>query len=369
MESRIARVETFVVRYATAGHFKFFRGLADRRCVLVKVTDESGNVGWGQAVPSPGWSYETVETVRTTIDHYLGPAIVGQDAFDEGSIDNLLQRTIAPSFSTGQPICKAGLNLALFDLTGRMLGQTAAARWGRASVSHIRLSWTINPASLDDLASNVQMAHERGFVDFNVKVGMDATFDVAICRELRRMAPNAFFWVDANGGYDVETAIHVAPKFADLGVAAFEQPVAANRLSQLRRLRQQGALPILLDEAVVSLVDLMEFHQLNLLDGVAMKVARCGGLDEARRMIEYLESEELLLFASGLTDPDLALAASLHLFAAYGLARPAALNAPQYLAGSFLKQPIVVQRNHAQVPNSPGLGVDIDELRVAEASR
>ena len=69
-------------------------------------------------------------------------------------------------------------------------------------------------------------------------------------------------------------------------------------------------------------VDLEEFHRLGLLDGVAMKLSRCGGLDESCRILDYMEQNGLLFFASGLTDPDLSLAASLALFAAYQLERP-----------------------------------------------
>lgn len=364
MQHTIASVETFVARYPVAGEFKFFTGggggFATRDTVLVKITTGSGHVGWGQSVPSRTWSYETLETVQTTIERYLGLAIIGLDPFDGATIERTLARNIANGFSTGQPICKAGIDLALFDLTGRILDQSAAQRWGRTGKTHVTLSWTIDASTLDEAAAAVARAGERGFRHFSVKVGRDAAFDVALCRVLRRLAPSAFIWVDANGGYDTDAALSVAPRFAELGIAAFEQPLPANRLSGYQRLRRQGAIPILMDEGIVSLVDLEEFHQLGLLDGVALKVSRCGGLCEARRIVEHIEQHGLLFFASGLTDPDLSLAASLHLFCAYGLSRPAALNAPQFLTSSFLKTPISIVADQALVPIGPGLGVEID---------
>lgn len=120
-----------------------------------------------------------------------------------------------------------------------------------------------------------------------------------------------------------------------------------------------------MDEPIVSLTDVREFHRLGLLDGVAMKVSRCGGMLEARRILDYMADHGLLFFASGLTDPDFSLAASLLLFAAYELEHPAALNAPQFLAGSILRTPIVIHGDQAQVPLGPGLGVEIDEERLA----
>ena len=119
-----------------------------------------------------------------------------------------------------------------------------------------------------------------------------------------------------------------------------------------------------MDEPILTLTDLEEFHQMDLLDGVAMKVSRCGGLTESRRILEYVEQHGLLFFASGLTDPDLSFAASLQLFAAYNLNRPAALNGPQFLSGSFLSDPITIVGDQATVPNGVGLGVEVDEVKL-----
>ncbi|MEX0718875.1 MAG: enolase C-terminal domain-like protein [Planctomycetaceae bacterium] len=366
MSSRIVSVETFPVSYPVTGRFRFFagKGTPRRETIVVKIADDAGHVGWGQSVPSPTWSYETIDTVRTTIDRHLGPALVGIDPFDEPAIRRVLDRTIAPSFSTGQPICKAGIDLALYDLAGRARNSTANDRWNRAGNSHVTLSWTLDPGSLDDIPELIAEAHARGFRHFNAKVGPDPEFDVAMCREVRRIAPEAFLWVDANGGYEVEQALALAPRLADLGVAAFEQPLRPNRLSGFKRLMEQGALPILMDEPIITRTDLEEFHRLGLLDGVAMKVSRCGGLSEAVRIMEYVEAEGLLFFASGLTDPDLSFAASLLLFGAYRLERPAALNGPQFLSGSILSRPIEVTGDQARVPTGMGLGVVVDENKL-----
>ena len=342
MTSHIDSVETFIVRYPVIGQFKFLKGQPTRDTVIVKLTDEGGNVGWGQSLPAHRWSYETLETVRTTIDLYLGPALVGLDAFDADGVALALHRVIAPSFSTGQPLAKSGIDLAVFDLTGRILRQSASQRWKKSVRKRITVSWTVDATSMEEVEASLAEAHRRGYRHFNVKVGSDARFDVEMCAAIRRQAPQAFLWVDANGGYDLETALAVAPRFAELGIAALEQPLPANHLCGYQKLHRQNTIPILMDEGIVSLADLQSFHQLELLDGVAMKVSRCGGLSESVRILEYMKQHGLLFFASGLTDPDLALAACLLLFGAYDLERPAALNAPQLLRGSILKREITI---------------------------
>ena len=134
-----------------------------------------------------------------------------------------------------------------------------------------------------------------------------------------------------------------------------------------QRLRRQGALPILMDEGIVSPVETAEFIALGMLDGIAMKVARCGGLWHASRIVTQLEEAGLAVFASGLTDPEWSLAASIHLFAAAGLERPAALNGPQYIAGRGTLDPAFrAVRDRVRVPGAPGLGIAPD--RRAEAA-
>jgi len=109
----------------------------------------------------------------------------------------------------------------------------------------------------------------------------------------------------------------------------------------------------------------VEFIRLEMLDGVAMKPARTGGLLPARRQIEMLEDAGLMFLGSGLTDPDVSLAASVALYAAYGLKFPAALNGPQFLNGSILREPLQTVNGELSVPAGPGLGVEVDESRLA----
>ena len=359
----ITKIEVFPAPYPVAGHFKFFR-TPYRDSVLVKITAEDGSFGWGQSVPVPTWSYETLESALSTLEKYLAPALIGKDPFDIAGAHALMNKAIAPSFSTGMPIAKAGIDLALHDLTARLRKQSVAESWERRTPPGLTLSWTVNPQTLDETEKLVAEGIERGYRNFNVKVSPDPKFDLEMCRLVRRLVPKGFFWADANGGYDLETALQVAPKLAGIGVNVFEQPIAPNRLTGLRDLKKQGALPIILDEGVVSSVELVEYIRLGLLDGVAMKPARTAGLWDARKQIEIVQKAGLLFLGSGLTDPDVSLAASLQLYGAYGLRYPAALNGPQFLNGSYLKKPIAVVDGEAEIPPGPGLGVEIDEKRV-----
>jgi L-alanine-DL-glutamate epimerase-like enolase superfamily enzyme len=369
---KIERIETFPIAYPMLGRFKFFEkrggGPSQRPSVVIKMTADDGTVGWGQSVPIPKWSYETLETVHSTITRYLAPELIGLDPLDSVAIHAAMNGVIAPSFSTGQPICKAGLDLAVFDLAGKLLKQSAAERFGHKGLRKITLSWTLNPRTLDEVEPLVAKGRAQGYRHFNVKLAPDVKFDLELCRMVKRLVPDGFLWADANGGYDEETALAIAPKLADIGVPVLEQPLPANRVTGYRRLKKQGALPIIMDEGIVSSVELEEFIKLELLDGVAMKPARCGGITEARRQIEIVQREGLMFLGSGLTDPDVSLAASLALYGAYDLKYPAALNGPQFLAGSVLRQPFQVQNGELTIPAGHGLGIEVDEDKLQKFS-
>lgn len=366
---KIQRIDVFPLRYPVKGYFKFFtgpHGSYGRAAVIIKVTTDNGVVGWGQSVPVAKWSYETLETATIVLRDYLTPTLIGRDPFDINGAHRAMDSALAPGFSTGMPITRAGLDLALHDLVGKLTGQSLSQMWNRPRGEPLTLSWTVNIRTLDEVEALIEAGFKRGYRNFNIKVAPDPKFDIQLARRVRQLAPDAFLWADANGGYDPATALQVAPKLADAGVDVLEAPLKPNRISGYQALKKQGALPILMDEGVVSPVELEEFIRLKMLDGVAMKPSRCGGLVSAKRQIEILLDAGLMWLGSGLTDPDISLAATLGLYGAFGLKKPAALNGPQFLTADVLAKPLTIKNGTAEVPTGPGLGIEVDEAKVIE---
>ena len=369
---KIDRIDLFPMRYPMTGYFKFFtgpHGSAGRAAVIVKITADDGTTGWGQALPIAKWSYETLETATAVLRDYYAPVLIGRDPTDIQEAHSEMNKAIAPGFSTAMPISRAGIDMALHDLTGKLRSKSLAQMWSKPTGGPITLSWTVNVQSIDDVGSVMDEGKKRGYCHFNIKVAPDPDFDVALAREVRRLAPETFLWADANGGYEPDTALKAAPRLADAGVDVLEAPLRPNRISGYQTLKKQGALPILMDEGVVSPIDLEEFIKLGMLDGVAMKPARCGGLSSNKRQIELCLEHNLIWLGSGLTDPDISLAATLGLYGAFGLKTPAALNGPQFLTADVLKKPLRIEKGIAHVPEGPGLGIEVDEDRVIELMR
>ena len=121
--TEIIRVEVGRFDYKLVGEFKFFKAPV-RPSIVVRLTDANGAHGWGQSVPIKTWTYETVESVETTLRHYLAPVILRVEPTDITAIHERMDRAIRPSFSVGQPVCKAAVDLACYDLWGKQTNRT-----------------------------------------------------------------------------------------------------------------------------------------------------------------------------------------------------------------------------------------------------
>ncbi|GAA3833955.1 enolase C-terminal domain-like protein [Sphaerisporangium flaviroseum] len=366
----IDQVETFAVALPTLRSFGVSGGsvaVAGRPSirVLVKVSAD-GVHGWGEATPIPAWTYETTESIVTTIDRYLAPAVVGRPAWDLDGVTTAFDRAINRGFSIGAPLAKSAVDIALHDLLGRAAGVPLGVLWGQRRAEEVQLAWIVSGQTAEEVADCVAEGRQAGYRAFKVKIGLHSEeTDLGVVAAVRAEAPEAPLWVDANQAYTCDTALRLAGRLLELGVTAFEQPLPANDVAGLRRLRDASPLPVALDESLRHPTDLATFVKLGAVDVAIAKVQRSGGLTLSRRLCQLAEDSGVRLMGSGLTDGDLGLAASLHLFSAYGITGPVDLNGRQFIESAYATGATVkVADGVAHVPTGPGLGVEVDEAVV-----
>jgi len=363
--SKLVKVELGRFDYDFVGEFKFFKpgtdGKIRRPSVLVRLTDDEGYQGWGQAVPTPTWTYETPETVETTIANYLAEAIIGMNPKDVPAIHDRMNHTIYPAFSIGQPLAKAAIDIACYDLVGKRMNQPIAALLGQYKPISLQLSWTINSMDMAVVAAQLEEGQQRGYRNFNFKVGppQTETFDLNLAKEIKTFSPDGFLWADANTGYTMDSALEIVPKLADIGVDVIESPLSPYQIRGYQALRRQGALPIFMDEGIIMDAVVEEFIALEMLDGITVKTARSAGIWQSQKIIRLAKERGIALLGSGLTDPDISLSASLHLFAWAGIDKPCALNGPQFLGSTLIENGLEQQGDMIQVPQGPGLGIEM----------
>jgi muconate cycloisomerase len=368
---RIKTIEVFPVRLPMKAVLTLPRGpsrtIAEgKRIALVKLTDADGHVGWGEAGPSRRWSAETVESCASSIREYLAPALIGHDVFDIAGAHAKMNVELAPGLDPGQPIAKCALDVALHDLVCRKLGIPLQAWLGAKRADRIPLARLVSASSPEQAVQITRQGLAEGYCGFKVKVGHHKALDVELVRAVIEAAPGAYIGPDANQAYTLEEAMRMAKAFERLGVTLFEQPVPMADVYAMKKLASATAMTIVLDEAAIGIPYVIELIRREAVAGLAIKVSKVGGVHYARQMCDLALNAGLKLIGSGLQDAPIGFAASVHLFAAYGITDPVDLNGPQFIAEDYLEQPFPVERQVALVPTAPGLGIEIDEQKVRQ---
>ncbi len=366
---RIENIEVFPVLLPVIETFQFASGSAGAAGgkaphVFVKVTDNEGEVGWGEGRPVPQWSYETLETVETTIRDHLAPAILGLPVADRWGLHRRMQATIGRGPSTGQPIAKAALDLAVHDLCARAAGMSLRTFLGGGERASVELSFTLSGHDAEAVGEEVAAAWEAGFRHFNFKAALASGADAEIGSAVREAAgPEAFVWADANQGYGLHQAREAAPRLAAAGVDVLEQPLPADRMHLMRQLRKSVRMPLAVDESSVGPADFFAHAAEGLVDYLVVKVTRSGGVWPTLAQISVAEAAGLPLLVSGLTDGLLTKLAVCQVAVAFGCMGPAALNGSQFTDESalFPSKAEVESGGTVHLPDTPGIGVRPDE--------
>jgi len=370
---KIARVDVFVLGFPFRAVFVLAGGVAGDAStlshrVLVKLTTESGATGWGEATPTPRWTYETTETIVSTLRRYLAPAVLGVPVWNLDALHRAMDRAIAPGVTTGSPLAKSALDVAAHDAWGRALGVPVFQLLGACRRTRFDLSWMVSLQDPTEAERAVAEGLEAGYTVFDAKIGMHGEDgDLELVRRTRAAAGARRVQVDANRGYRLDAALRQARRFADQGVALFEQPLDGFNLSGYRRLQAASPVPIGLDESLRSVADLLEYVRADAIGVAVAKVQRNAGLHRSRMLCEAAEAAGLELSLSGLTETDLGLAAGLHLAAAFDI-NPLQLNGPQYIDTTFLAERVWQGGGQVSLPTGPGLGVEVDEGAVRRAA-
>jgi muconate cycloisomerase len=332
--------------------------------ILVKITDHDGITGWGEARPSHRWSYETEETVVTTIRKYLAPVLVNEDERDLARMHSLMDTTIAPGMQIGQPIAKSAVDIALHDLLGKQRGLSINAMLGRGHATPVSLGYVVSAHSIEEAVRQTAEGKAKKYHGFKVKTGIHPETDLEMMQEVMRVAEGAPVWVDANQGWDFNTAVRLSRALAILGVKVIEQPLAAGNITGYAELVRRSDVPIVLDESIYSPRDLVQHIWLGALNGLVIKLCRVGGIFWARQLAEMAQAADLMLLGSGLTEGRIALNAGAAVFSAFGITLPVDLNGPQFLRDDMVTGTLEFPDRIVHLPDLPGIGVEPDPEKV-----
>lgn len=235
--------------------------------VLVRVRDGDA-VGVGAAAPSRYYG-ETPESVEAVLPALLAAVEEVADPHAQQRIASRL-RERAPD----APSARAAVSVAVHDLAARQRAEPIYRRWGLDPAAAPATSFTIGIDTPERMAEKARRARRRGYPILKVKLGTDD--DRARVAAIREAAPEARLRVDANAAWSPAEAIAKADWLAAHDVEFLEQPVAADDVAGLARVREAGALPIAADESCVTAADVSTVA--DAADIAVVKLEKCGGL-------------------------------------------------------------------------------------------
>lgn len=312
--------------------------------VIVELRDDRfpDVVGVGEGYPDRFYG-ETPETMTTVMPMLL-------DAIGEPDLDarGLTAAELAMEAAIrGHGAAKCALDIALHDLVGKVVGQPVHELIG--------LSTDIPPTDftigIDEPAVVAERARRAGdFPALKIKVGGPA--DLATLRAVREVFAGPIR-IDANTGWTRETAVELLPALIDLGVELIEQPFPARAYRDLGWLQEQSSLPIVADESAVTIEDLDAL--VGVVDGINVKLAKCGGIGPAKAMLERAQELGFRTFLGCMEETSVAIAASA---AVASLADWVDLDGNLLLADEPFEGLTLGDDHRWQLTDRPGLGVD-----------
>jgi L-alanine-DL-glutamate epimerase-like enolase superfamily enzyme len=336
------RIEHEIITVRTKHPFIIARGgSSEWRVVWVRLIDRDGIEGWGEAAPSRFYG-ETADTVVAMLSQ-MRPILESAESWSLETIESELGALIRFNGAA-----RSAISAALHDLMGKRLGVPVHRLWGLDPARAPRSSFTIAiPESEKDLRA--RLAEAAGYPVLKVKLGSPR--DEEIIRVVRDAAPDKILRVDANAAWTVKHALRMIDILAGHRVEFVEQPLPAHDIDGLRFVRERSPLPIFADESCIVATDIPRLA--GAVDGVNIKLAKCGGLREALRMIATARAHGMLVMTGCMIETSLGISAAAQ-FAPlldYADLDGAALLANDPFIGASIDGGTI------KLPAGPGLGV------------
>lgn len=322
--------------------------------VLVEIDDDSGHTGYGEAPQVWQVTGESLPGAQACIDGPLAAQVQGRPADDLVATVHAVRGAVHANHGA-----KAAVDIALHDLAARRRGVPLAVLLG-GSVRDVPTDVTLSVGAAEEMAAAGNERRSQGFSVFKLKVGTDARGDVERVRAAREaLGPDAVIRLDANQGWtpkDAVTAIR-AMEDAGLGVELVEQPVPGWDLDSMVWVRDRVDTPVLADESIFGVRDLVEVIRRGAADLINVKLAKCGGLLAAQTLFELAGEHGLGVLVGSMMETHVGVGAAASLVAARPSALVNDLDAAWWAAESPYAGGIDYADGFVRVPDAPGLGI------------
>jgi L-alanine-DL-glutamate epimerase-like enolase superfamily enzyme len=330
--------------------------------VVVRVTDDGGLAGWGEAASAPTMNGETQAGMVAAIRH-MATRLTGAEVTGTAALPGLIGHAIHAN-----PGAKAAVEMAILDLMGRRTGAPLHALLGGRQRERAAALVFIAGGTPEEEVAEARRLVAAGVVALKVKVGiLGVEEDLARCAAIRAAAgPGIRISADANMGWGRDQALAFCARAGAAGLDFVEQPVAEDDLEAMCACAAASAVPIAADEGLQSIEAIRRHHALGAAAGGSVKTIKLGGMlavMEAGRLMAGLGMQVNL--AGKTAETGIASAAIAHLAVALPqVAWDTSMTCP-YLACDIITRPLRIEAGHIAPPEGPGLGIEVDPAALA----
>lgn len=378
--SRIASVSTVIVQLPTRREHKWI-GLTEPigRYILVKMTDEDGRVGWGEAAALKDWGGEfgryfgeSVAIVELVVGRYLAPAVIGADPVNIIELHARMGAVIK-----GYPYAKAGVEFAAYDLAGKTLGVPTHMLLGGLARRQVPVTHSIGLIPIEDAEKEAAQVASEGIRTIKIKVGVDPKRDVEIVRAVRSAAgPAMDICVDANEGYRTPgEAVQVLRQMEPYRLKYAEQPcMGIERIAEVARAIDT---PVMADESGWNAHDAIQIVAQHAIDIVSIYTTKPGGLYRAMEVAAVCRAAGIICNVNGSIETGVGNLANVHLAAAapavtlscvVPVSTPAEAQQGRiggiYYRDDLIREAMKFVDGAIEVPSAPGMGIAVDEAKI-----
>jgi len=364
---RIEAVDTLLIDVPTIRpHVLAMATMHCQTICLVRIRCSDGTEGIGEASTIGGLSYgpESPEGIQLAIDTYFRPVLLTCDAGRPASAMAALSAAIVDNF-----FAKCAIETALLDAQGKRFGLPLSELLGGRVRDNVPVLWTLASGDTkSDIEEAERMLEARRHEAFKLKIGKRSVAeDVAHVAAIKRaLGDRASIRVDVNQAWSETDARLGLRLLVDAGVDLVEQPIEGANRAGLARLRALGLIPIMADEALRGPNDAFAIASIGAADVFSVKIEQSGGLSAARRVYAIAEAAGVELYGGTMLESGVGTIASAQLFATFPkLHWGTELFGPLLLTEEILAQPLVYGDFALALPTGPGLGIALDEERLA----
>ena len=360
---KISQIKTFDVAFKLRKPLQIAKMVRERSSnTIVKVETDEGINGYGEATFAHFFAGETQDSVRSAVDKFLAPGLIGKDPMNILSSVDEMDRTIA-----GNPFAKAAVEMALWDIKGKALGVPVYTLLGGFRRKSIPVAHSVSFGPPSEMVEQAIEHINQGFKTLKIYCGRETPeSDLERIRQIRKaIGDEIHLYAEFNQRLSFKTALGLLPGLEELRILFLEQPLATHLFKEMRILRERSSIPIALDETVFTPQDVVRAKIEGLADIVNIYVLKAGGILNAKKALDVSEAVGLDAFVGSLNELGISTMAGAHLSAVIPtLPYPCYLVGPTLYEEDILTEPLHIRDGMFHLTDRPGLGIQVDEKQL-----